>query len=364
MKEFIEIPFGAKDSELCGWEYTIPEGYTASIENGKIVVKKEESEDEKIRMALIHYFSHPENTSFEYWEAIPKSEAIAWLEKQGEMKSKKEVDNLHNYLYGERKSVDKVEPKFKVGDFIVNDYCKGKVIELTDDSYLLDTGQGIPFSYEHNAHLWTIQDAKDGDVLFGSEWGVILMFRGIGNTEWDDVIDYHCYYDCHRECFIVQEDVEYWGNTKNNQLKPATKEQRDLLFQKMKEAGYEWDDEKKELNKIEPKPDIEMITPEESLGIDSETYNKIVDECIYGWQNHSWSEEDENKVTLFMQLTEGCDNEDELADWLKSLKDRVQPQWKPSEEQLTILLNAINGNYISGSDRQVLSELYRNLIKL
>ena len=71
-----------------------------------------------------------------------------------------------------------------------------------------------------------------------------------GNTEWDDVIDYHCYYDCYRECFIVQEDVEYWGNTENNQLKPATKEQRDLLFSKMKEAGYEWDAEKKELKKI------------------------------------------------------------------------------------------------------------------
>ena len=42
MKEFIEIPFGAKDSELCGWEYIIPEGFVASIENGKIVVKKED----------------------------------------------------------------------------------------------------------------------------------------------------------------------------------------------------------------------------------------------------------------------------------------------------------------------------------
>ena len=34
---------------------------------------------------------------------------------------------------------------------------------------------------------------------------------------------------------------------------PATKEQRDLLFAKMKEAGYEWNGEKKELRKIEQK---------------------------------------------------------------------------------------------------------------
>ena len=37
---------------------------------------------------------------------------------------------------------------------------------------------------------------------------------------------------------------------------PATKEQRDLLFAKMKEAGYEWDAEKKELRKIKPHYDI------------------------------------------------------------------------------------------------------------
>ena len=34
---------------------------------------------------------------------------------------------------------------------------------------------------------------------------------------------------------------------------PATKEQQDLLFQAMKEAGYKLDSEKKELKKIESK---------------------------------------------------------------------------------------------------------------
>jgi len=42
----IEIPFGAKDSELCGWEYTIPEGMEATIVDNKIIVKKKEFEDE------------------------------------------------------------------------------------------------------------------------------------------------------------------------------------------------------------------------------------------------------------------------------------------------------------------------------
>ena len=32
-----------------------------------------------------------------------------------------------------------------------------------------------------------------------------------------------------------------------DKAKPATKEQRDTLFKKMKEAGYQWDAKKKEL---------------------------------------------------------------------------------------------------------------------
>ena len=41
MKE-IEIPFGAKDSELCRREYTIPEGYEAEVKDGKVIVRKKE----------------------------------------------------------------------------------------------------------------------------------------------------------------------------------------------------------------------------------------------------------------------------------------------------------------------------------
>ena len=28
--------------------------------------------------------------------------------------------------------------------------------------------------------------------------------------------------------------------------------------------------------------DIDMVTPEESLGVSTETYNKIIDECLFG----------------------------------------------------------------------------------
>ena len=53
MEKTIEIPFGAKDSELKGWEYTIPENMEAEIKGGKIIVREKENEDEKIRKQII-----------------------------------------------------------------------------------------------------------------------------------------------------------------------------------------------------------------------------------------------------------------------------------------------------------------------
>ena len=201
-------------------------------------LKKSENEwIEKIRKDLISYlnnrqiFSFAESNAAERW--------IAWIEKQGK-----------------QKFTDKVEPKFKVGDWVIYYEYHNSVyqVERIDNyRYYLRHYLGDTLSVHFDSELirqWTITDAKDGDVLAGSKKEVILMFRRIGNAEWDDVIDYHCYYDCYHKDFIVQKDVEYWGNTENNQLVPATKEQRDLLFKKMHEAGYVWDVEKKELKRM------------------------------------------------------------------------------------------------------------------
>ena len=144
----------------------------------------------------------------------------------------------------ELKKITTPQPKFKVGDWIANDYCDGKVIALTDDAYLLDSGQGIPFSCEHNTHLWTIQDAKDGDVL-------VDVYGNIGIFQKNDDFDWSSYCSLGSNggfrCFAIEHELD--GSH------PATKEQRDLLFQKMKEEGYEWDAEKKELKKIEDEPE-------------------------------------------------------------------------------------------------------------
>ena len=77
------LPFGAYDSENIGLEYTIPEGMEAIIEDGKVIVRKKESEDERIRERLIEYFEGFRCGNAEiYWEGLLVDDVLCWLVKQ------------------------------------------------------------------------------------------------------------------------------------------------------------------------------------------------------------------------------------------------------------------------------------------
>ena len=83
-KKDIEIPFGAFDSELGGFEYTIPEGYKAEIKDGKVVVRKTESDDERIRKELKKVLDECLNARPQIVEEKQYIRLITWLENQGE----------------------------------------------------------------------------------------------------------------------------------------------------------------------------------------------------------------------------------------------------------------------------------------
>ena len=158
------------------------------------------------------------------------------------------------------KSTDNVESKIVVGDWVVqrdlSDFYSGdKFAQITniDDegNYWLDCGTWIT---GREIRLWTIHDAKDGDVLVsprqeGCESGEeIFIFKCIGNRDYVyDCIEYYCNV-CDGE-FNVNK-TSYMG-TISSPLYPATHEQREFLFKKMKKAGYKWDDEKKQILRID-----------------------------------------------------------------------------------------------------------------
>lgn len=284
--------------------------------------KYAESDDERISgniIATIHlYYGEPLEDE--------AKEMIAWLEKQGEQKIKTPEESLgidsdtynkivDECIYGEQKPIDKVESNFKVGDWVV--YCNDDVDLITgieENGYCINNSGYIPFICASDIRLWTIQDAKDGDVLHSTGWhnDCIFIFKRLDNWKFDKqngdraVATGYC-------CLSISADkmefcIQGPDCVEVNTIKPATKIQHDLLFQKMKEAGYEWDAEKKELIKIEQKP--------------------------------AWSEE--CCINQLIVFCENCmvqdSNAKKCASFLKSLKERYT--WKPSEEQIEALKQA------------------------
>lgn len=170
----------------------------------------------------------------------------------------RQVKNVTKWCYiidllekqDEQKPTDKAEPKFKIGDWITFYGSKMfKILKVESEQngildYLLVSQDGHESYYnknyvDTNARLWTIQDAKDGDVLMAN-----APFIFNGNLEGGiGCPGAHCGINTLGE-FKIPTNKKHWTG---HITIPATKEQRELLFSKMKEAGYEWDAEKKEL---------------------------------------------------------------------------------------------------------------------
>ena len=197
-------------------------------------------------------------TRSEYGVLVNLSKINRVANKQGEQKIKTPEESLgidsdtynkivDECIYGEQKPIYKVEPNFKVGDWVV--YCNDDVDLITgieENGYCVNNSGYIPFICESDIRLWTVQDAKDGDVLAWDDSKCIALFKNIYD---EDSFNSYGFVGC---CTGTFESRQSYHDIEG--AHPATKEQRDLLFQKMHEAGYEWDAEKKELIKIEQKP--------------------------------------------------------------------------------------------------------------
>lgn len=319
-----------------------PNSSTARAVCEQIFPELNESEDKKIRKFISHELvslrATDEKGSDRYEEL---TNAISWLENQCE-----------------QKPTDKTEPKFKAGDWVVKGNVVAQILDSQQYAFVgLDTkGNDFVCKYSHadSMRLFTIQDAKDGDVLVTPN-NNIFIFR--------EIHDYrHIYDHCGLffDHFIAESSCTNGTLSEElpNDYKPATKEQRDLLFSKMKEAGYEWDVEKRELRKIEQKSTdkvepkfkvgdkINMINREEedytiltitSINKDEKCYicnqGSVIDFDEEGeWykveQKSAWSEEDESMYIRTLDILGKCymgelpTKVEEELNWLKSLKER------------------------------------------
>lgn len=148
------------------------------------------------------------------------------------------------------KEIVNIEPKFKVGDWIIFDENHNSVyqIERIDNyRYYLRHYLGGTMSVHFDNQLirhWTIQDAKDGDVLeFGDHGRLVVGIVSYVNKTTGKV-DVNC---------LLENNNFKVGNYYNlDTIKPhpATKEQREQLEKAIADAEYVWLSGKK-LKKIE-----------------------------------------------------------------------------------------------------------------
>lgn len=264
-----------------------------------------------------------------YWKNIIPNESaedykniLYWLEnelsihteKQGEKKpADYENPNIQQNDFAPKSAMEaikeekvdnanKVEQKFKEGDWVVYQNQTFQVTKNSGNNLILQGRRYQTYFIEELCKPWTIDDAKDGDVLsFNDGHGndSIELIKSITDKK---IEFWFCLTNSNR--YEVFDGITPYTNiVSRKDATPATKEQRDILFKAMKEAGYEWDAEKKELKKIEH-------NPAEWSEMDEEYLNNAIYACLNQYGNIS--------VT---------------AIWLKSLKGRVLPQPKWSEEE-------------------------------
>lgn len=381
-----------------------------------------ESEDDKLREQVVYAINQLHVCE------CTKNKLLAWLKKQGEcninhddeimIKQLTEFFLSHRKYFientdetivewlkdvrkklekqREQKPTDKVEPKFHEGEWVVYDHRVYQVVELPKEGYInlgLRRNGKIEFAPSTYCRPWTIKDAKDGDILMAN-----APFIFNGNLEGGiGCPGAHCGINTLGE-FIIPEYTKHWtGHTTT----PATKEQRDLLFAKMKEAGYEWNAEKKELKRVVDEEQIKKNLQDNSFrrmfeqnpwSEEDESWFKEIELMCFYFSNDAnyrekfftwlksikervqpkqwWSEEDDEKyLDAIEKLIMGSRHtgyngvsRKDAVDWLKSLCP--QKQWKPSEEQIKALGVATNISNVPEKEYIELEKLYQDLIKL
>ena len=225
----------------------------------------------------------------------------AKFEKQDKQKPINDTDEDIVEAVKDTSILDIVKRKFHKGDWIAHDAANFvfQVTSVGSHGYEVCNRENhthtIIFDNEGNYHLWTITDAKDCDVL--SDGTTIFIFKELLS---DGSVMSYCDYDTDSG----ESDAFYplSMNLMCSKINPATKEQHDLLLQKMHDEGYEWNAEKRELKKIE--------------------------------QKYSWSEEDENMLKSIIATCKLAEQDRDSSparhlyemqtNWLKSLKERIK----------------------------------------
>ena len=224
-----------------------------------------ESKDERIKKQLLNWFKscHWDSISIDD-ERLKRYDILAWLERQQDNNKpkpslreryKKMTESEWFKKTYEDKSCgidnesvnnsNKVKPRFHIGEWIIFNGSVLYINEVVQGYYKTISRDSIYNSYDwdidYAARLWTIEEAKDGDILTSHE--CYAIFKEI------DGLNIRCYCTFYLNVGSIP---MFHINTLQNKAVfcPVVKEERELFLEKINEFGYKWDSENKKLIKI------------------------------------------------------------------------------------------------------------------
>ena len=279
------------------------------------------------------------------------------------------------------------EPKFCVGDTVViNDADNSsskkvfRIIEARDGKYTIEkkNGKQMQADYtlvESNFRKWSIEkDTKPGDVLtcYSESKGKPIEQTGI-------IKQYVGKHGGCSNCFEAYFGIDWDNNViidgymGSAIILPATEEQQENLFKKMKESGYSWDSNKQILIKSNFKPIFcigdklhcgDITQPVTITGfrddayITDSAYGVILFSDQYDWDLIEDYDRDLDKIARQNankayppEYEMPDDNWKQRAGYITGFKDACNEHLKfnnPSQEQM--MKNAIDGFLVRDKD--------------
>ncbi|MEE3384678.1 MAG: hypothetical protein VZR36_06290 [Prevotella sp.] len=188
---------------------------------------------------------------------------------------------------------------FGVGDCIVQEGVGTyKVVEVCQSWYEVETLTGerrsISFEHDFECHRFGINDVKDGDIVAFNDY-----LSDSNREDWVGIYHRYDHLDMHEfHCTLnPYGKFETKGTWHVVNIQPASTEQMMKLFSEMKDAGFKWDTEKKELRKVKEHYSINNFKPFQKVLVRDTDMNK--------WRCAWFSDYD--KILPYPFITTGAD---------------------------------------------------------